>query len=126
MMRWSWGSAVGLALLFGLDGRSAAEESYRVSGVQLQCLLTHSQQYTPNSSGLIIIAIELCPTIVSDPMSAITVDTDPNLKLAANKLDRLLVLKKSELECLSGKHVDPSQPIYDLFPERCIIKPERK
>lgn len=86
-------------------------------------MISNASAYLEGPKDILLILIDRCPEIPPDPILAASVDTAPDIQLNDDLLDRLIVLKKAELACLSQKAETPDDgAVYRLYPERCAFE----
>lgn len=127
MIRYVIGSVFSIALvvLSFHHARSSDDIYYRVSNEHLRCLVENVRKYLQQPDDLLIIAIDLCPNIVQDPLLEATTNENPDLpKIDDDNLDRLIVIKKRELACIAGVNADLGRAdVFEILPERCMVRP---
>lgn len=116
--------SVALAAILPCIATAQEDVVYTVTEKQLECLITHADAYLNNTSDVLIINIDTCPTISDDPLLDITQNVSPDLPDMTNELDRLVTLKKSELQCLAKLRPETHREIVKIRPARCEIVTE--
>jgi hypothetical protein len=105
------------------------EIAYRIAADRLECLLQHADNYLKSKNDMLIIAVNSCPIVEEDPFLAVTQNNAaPQIPdIVVGQLDRLIVLRKKELTCISAKFKSESNAVaYRIFPTRCEIAAEIK
>jgi len=114
---------IGATVLCATAAGAEDDPVFTVETERLTCVRDHAARYRPEGTRSAFISLADCPNADGNPFLSSVTNSGPDLELMETGLDRFLLLKPAEFECLATLTLPTDVTVVRFYPRECRIEP---